>query len=162
MKDGGGDRRQYRGGGIITRTRLEHVGREGQKQCKHQRQRLGPDRSLSEVRNPPPHDLDIPYGLVAVNTHTHTHFLKFYLPFLISNILLFDGVWRCKKSTSKNIRLYIEIATNIEGTYIYIYSQNLGGYCETQKFPHDKYYTLQPSCYNKQMQFYIIYCTTRK
>ena len=34
-----------------------------------------PEGSTSEVGTPPPHDSDTLHGLVASNTHTHTHIL---------------------------------------------------------------------------------------
>ena len=38
----------------------------------NKQQSLGPEWSLSEVGTPPPHDSDIPHGLVESNTHPHT------------------------------------------------------------------------------------------
>ena len=39
--------------------------------------------SISEVGTPPPHNLDIPHGLVESITHTHTHkHLNIFLPML--------------------------------------------------------------------------------
>ena len=61
-KSGGG------GGGSIMQ--FEQGGAEVLNACKHWHQSLGPERSLSEVGTPPPHDYDTLYGLVSGNTHT--------------------------------------------------------------------------------------------
>ena len=43
------------------------------KLCNNKQQRLGPEWSMSEVITSPPHSFYKSHGLVASNTHTHTH-----------------------------------------------------------------------------------------
>ena len=39
--------------------------------CNNKRQSLGPEWSMSEVGNPPPHNLDKPYRVVASNNNNN-------------------------------------------------------------------------------------------